>query len=178
LIPESHENKTIDLYKALDFPKTWVYETTLMDNVKAVDSTVFYYNSKWWLFTSISSETVPANQNLSAFYSDVFPSREWTPHPLNPLCSDAGNSRMAGAFFIDKETGALNRPAQSCIKDYGEKTHINEIVELSPLLYKEKRVKTILPEHNLKAVCTHTINFSENYMLRDIKTRRFKFFAV
>jgi hypothetical protein len=174
MTPESHENKTIDLYKSTDFPGIWIHETTLMNNVDAVDSVVFPHGGKWWLFTSIGSKETPANQNLSAFYADTFPSNAWTPHPQNPISRDPANSRMAGAVFINTETGALNRPAQSCIKEYGEKTHINEIIELSPVSYRERIIKTILPERNLHAVCTHTINYSERYIVRDIKTRRLK----
>jgi hypothetical protein len=174
MVPESHENKTIDLYRSTAFPGAWKHETTLMNRVDAVDSVVFPHNERWWLFTSISSKTVPANRNLSAFYSATFPSSNWTPHPQNPISRDPANSRMAGAVFVSRETGALNRPAQSCVKEYGERTHINEIVELSPVSYKERIIKTICPERKLHAVCTHTINYSERYIIRDIKTRRLK----
>jgi hypothetical protein len=177
MIPESHQNKTIDLYRAERFPDGWKHEMTLMENVDAVDSVVFRYAGKWWLFTSIGSETQPINGNLSAFYSDSFPSCAWTAHPRTPLCADAGNSRMAGGVFFDEEGGLPRRPAQSCVKEYGEKTHINEITALTPFSYNETKIKTILPERNLHAVCTHTINFSRNYMLRDIKTRVCRFFS-
>jgi hypothetical protein len=176
MIPETHENKTIDLYRAVNFPFEWEYELTLMRDVVAVDSTVFYYASKWWLFTGLETKPASINKNFSAFYSDLFPSANWTPHPLNPLCSDISNSRMAGAVFIDKETGLLNRPAQNCLKDYGRETNINEIIELSKSSYKEKIIKTLSPEQSLHAVCTHTFNYSNAYLLRDIKTRRPRFF--
>jgi hypothetical protein len=174
MIPETYKNKTIDLYKARDFPYAWSHEKTLMENIEAVDSTIFFYNSKWWLFTSIGSKVAPPNTNLSLFYSDTFPSNSWVPHPQNPLCSDLGNARMAGSVFFNKNTGLLNRPAQNCLKDYGRETNINEIIELNPDNYKEHIVKTLLPEHYLKAVCTHTYNYSEHYLLRDIKTRTFR----
>ncbi|MDR3343227.1 MAG: hypothetical protein LBT14_10685 [Treponema sp.] len=172
MIPETHENETIDLYRSVDFPYQWIYEMTLMENVKAVDTTVFFHNLKWWLFTSIGTESISVNKNFSVFYSDTFPSKNWIPHPQNPVCSDLKNSRMAGSVFINKKNDRLNRPAQNCLKDYGKETNINEIVELNPVSYKEKVIKTIAPERDLHAVCTHTINFSKNYMLRDIKTRK------
>jgi hypothetical protein len=175
MIPETHENKTIDLYRAVNFPLEWEYEMTLMKDVVAVDSTVFYYASKWWLFTSLETEPNSINKNLSAFYSDAFPSVDWNPHPLNPLCSDSANSRMAGAVFLNSETGLLNRPAQNCRKDYGKETNINEIIELNTSSYKEKTIKTFIPERNLHAVCTHTFNYSTSYLLRDIKTRHSRF---
>jgi hypothetical protein len=176
MIPETHENNTIDLYKAIDFPDKWVYEMTLIQDVKAVDSTVFFYNSKWWLLTSVENQSTPVNANLSLFYSDTFPSDSWTPHPQNPLHASLKNARMAGAVFFNKNNGRLTRPAQNCLKDYGKETNINEIDTLDINTYQEHIVKTIIPERHLNAVCTHTFNYSEHYLLRDIKTRRLRLF--
>ncbi|AEF82201.1 glucosamine inositolphosphorylceramide transferase family protein [Leadbettera azotonutricia] len=174
MIPETHENNTIDLYQASDFPYKWDYTMTLMHNVIAVDSTVFYYNQKWWLFTNIETKPDPINKNLSAFYSNSFPSDTWTPHLQNPLVSNLENSRMAGTVFYNTQNRSPYRPAQNCLKDYGKETNINEIMELTPFSYKEKLINTYLPERNLHAVCTHTINYTDKYMLRDIKTRTFR----
>jgi hypothetical protein len=174
MIPESHEHRSIDLYRAADFPRRWVYEMTLMNNIDAVDSAVFFHETRWWLFTSLNSGS-SLNDNLNAFYADSFPSEKWTAHPLNPLCSGLGNSRMAGSVFKNPRTGLLNRPAQSCLKEYGEKIQINEISELSTAAFRERIIAAILPERGLNGVCTHTLNHSEHYLLRDIKTRTFRF---
>jgi hypothetical protein len=169
MIPESHENKTIDLYKARDFPGAWEFEATLMRDVDAVDSVVFFYDATYWLFTSIREKS--HNDNLHLFYAPTFPTHEWTPHPRNPICVGLTNSRMAGAVSYGREE-RIYRPAQNCLKDYGKETNINEIIELTKTSYKERVVKTILPEKEMSAVCTHTLNFSENYTARDIKTRK------
>jgi len=170
MIPETHENKTIELYRAANFPYNWEFETTLMRDVIAADSTVVYQNEKWWLFTSMEMEATPANANLSVFYSTVFPTDKWTAHPRNPVVSTPENSRMAGKIFVND--GILYRPAQNCLKDYGKKININKILALTPVDYKEEMTKTIFPERKFHAVCTHTLNYSEHYMLRDIKTRQ------
>jgi hypothetical protein len=174
LVPESHENKTLDIYKAVNFPFQWAYLTTPIENIDANDSTILFYRNKWWIFTSAGTKTSPANKNLCIFYSDSFPSNSWTAHPSNPVCSTLTNSRMAGAFFLKNEL--LYRPAQNCLKDYGKEININQVLELSPALYREKTIQTIHPERHLKAVCTHTFNSTKKYIVRDIKTRRFKLF--
>jgi hypothetical protein len=171
MIPETHENKTIDVYRATDFPYAWRHEMTLVSEIAAVDSVAFQHNEKWWLFASLGGEGRSFNENLFLFYADNFPSDAWTPHPQNPVCSDMRNSRMAGALFINN--GKIYRPAQDCLKDYGQKTNVNEIIEISPDSYKEKIVKTIYPVRSLHEVCTHTLNYSEHFMARDVKTRRF-----
>jgi hypothetical protein len=176
MIPESHENRTIDLYKAADFPTAWELEATLMRDVDAVDSVVFSHDAKWWLFTSIKEKGAAGkhktshNDNLHLFYADSFPTDKWTPHPQNPICTGETNSRMAGAVFRGAQ-GKVYRPAQNCLKDYGKETNINEILELTETSYKEKLIETVLPEKEMNAVCTHTLNFSEKYAVRDIKTR-------
>jgi hypothetical protein len=175
MIPESNENRSIDLYRAVDFPCKWVFDLTLMEDLLAVDTTVIYYESKWWLFTSISVERKSVNRNLSLFSSDTFPSNTWVSHPQNPICTSLNNSRMAGLVFFDQKDNCLYRPAQNCLKDYGKEININKIIELNSHCYKEETIKTIFPETKLHAVCTHTVNYSPNYILRDIKTRKFCF---
>ncbi|GHU12789.1 hypothetical protein FACS1894161_1750 [Spirochaetia bacterium] len=172
MIPESHENRTIDVYRALEFPRCWTHETTLMNNLNASDSTVFFYNNLWWLFTSIGDDFSSRNSNLSLFYSDRFPSNTWKAHPLNPVSTDPANSRMAGSIFI--EAGKLFRPAQDCTHDYGQNININAIISLDTESFKEEKVKTIRPEKEFKTVCTHTINYCGSFLLRDIKTRKIR----
>jgi hypothetical protein len=175
MIPETHEHRTIDLYRAEAFPDKWVYETTLLEKMNASDNALFFHHGCWWLFTSIGDKLVDKDSNLSLFYSSDLLSGKWLPHPSNPVCTDSSRSRMAGAVFVDPASGKLCRPAQNCLKDYGQSVTVNEIDELSPKIYREHVIKTILPEKNLHAVCSHTLNYSERYMIRDIKTRFFKF---
>ena len=174
MVPETHENNTIDLYRSSNFPYDWQLETTLMKNVDASDSIVYYQDPFWYLFTSIGTKEIPKNSNLSLFYSRTFPSTEWIPHPQNPICDDPANSRMAGALFIDRDSNMLCRPSQNCFGDYGKETNINKILELSPLKYSEELLYTIKPESSLKGVGTHTFNHSKYYILRDIKTKNFR----
>ena len=54
MIPESSQKETIDLYKSEEFPLKWKFEKSLMKNVTAVDSTIFHFNKKWWLFSSMA----------------------------------------------------------------------------------------------------------------------------
>ncbi|WP_425357477.1 glucosamine inositolphosphorylceramide transferase family protein [Leadbettera azotonutricia] len=42
IIPETHKNRIIDLYRASDFPYKWDYTMTLMHNVTVVDLTVSF----------------------------------------------------------------------------------------------------------------------------------------
>ena len=42
MCPETHEAKDIRLYKCVDFPLKWKFAKTLIKNVSAVDTNIFY----------------------------------------------------------------------------------------------------------------------------------------
>lgn len=50
MIPETAENRTIELYKCIEFPEKWEFCTNLMEDVYAVDSTIVKKDNKYWLF--------------------------------------------------------------------------------------------------------------------------------
>ena len=86
MVPETAENNDIQLYEAVEFPYKWKYKQTLMENIKASDTTLLYKNNKWWLFTSIKRFNNGAYDNdLSVFYSDNLFSATWKPHKEMPL---------------------------------------------------------------------------------------------
>jgi hypothetical protein len=175
MIPETHEHKTIDLYRARRFPDQWELHSTLIDTIEAVDTSLFYYRDKWWLFTSTASAGRSLNDNLSVFWAEAFPSGDWTPLPGNPVVTGLSGSRMAGNVFADPMTSDLMRPAQRCTKEYGERVVLNRITALTPNAYREEQERIIYPERNLHAACTHTYNSTDTFLIRDIKTRRFRF---
>lgn len=172
MVPESNESNRISLYRAIRFPDSWELERDLMSNICAVDTTLFNQEGKWWLFTSCLTESTALDASLFIYHSDSLSSGEWIPHHRNPVVVNRDNARMAGRVFKGKD-GSLIRPAQSCLREYGQKIMINQIETLTEDEYREKTVSSILPERNYHAVCTHTYNFCDKYLLRDIKTRVF-----
>jgi len=174
MIPETHEHGAIDLYRAEIFPDKWVFDSTLVSGIVAVDSTIFEHDNRWWLFTSLAGQTGGLNESLYLFSSEAFPSCNWASHPMNPVVTGLQNSRMAGLIFRDQTSGEIFRPAQSCAKEYGEETHLNRITSLTCDTYREETIATIKPEKEFHAVCTHTFNKCDKYIVRDIKTRRFR----
>ena len=63
MIPETKQNKTIELYQCNEFPHKWEFLKTLMVNVEAVDSTLFEHMGKWWLFTNLVESIVKKSIN-------------------------------------------------------------------------------------------------------------------
>ena len=55
LIFENHKNLNIPLYRTtrLQFPLGWKFVLPLIDNIDAVDSVIYHYNDKCYIFTSV-----------------------------------------------------------------------------------------------------------------------------
>lgn len=89
MIPESCQAYSIRLYKASTFPTKWSFVKTLIYG-NCFDSSVLYYNGKWWMFTS------DRNDVLRLFYS-ANPMGPWEEHPESPIVvGDASMSRCRG----------------------------------------------------------------------------------
>jgi hypothetical protein len=137
-----------------------------MENVKAVDTTVFYKDNKFWLFTNIREiEGASTCEELFLFSSDVLFTNNWESHPCNPIISDVKSSRPAGRIFYSN--GKLFRPSQDCSVRYGYATIINEIIELSETKYKEIKVSGITPDWDDDVVATHTLSYDQGLTLID-----------
>jgi len=155
MIPESAENRTISLYECTRFPDRWEHRMNLMENVRAVDATLHNDGRLWWMFVNIALEPGASTcDELFLFSSPALLSKEWKPHPLNPIVSDCRNARPAGPLFEWK--GRLYRPAQNCSKRYGYGFSLNRVDVLTPDDYAETRVTMVLPEWEPGLIATHT----------------------
>ena len=50
MMPETAENRTIELYLAVEFPNRWTLDRVLMDGLYAVDATLVFHNGRYWMF--------------------------------------------------------------------------------------------------------------------------------
>jgi hypothetical protein len=173
LIPESDENSSIQLYRAVNFPYEWEFKMNLMENIKAVDTTILYKDNRVWLFTNIPQvEGASYSEELFLFSSDNLFTTEWESHPCNPVVSDVKSSRPAGRLFYNN--GKLYRPSQDCSSRYGYATVINEIIALNKNEYKEIKVSDITPGWANDVVATHTLSFDQGLSVIDATIRRRK----
>jgi hypothetical protein len=132
LIPESYEDNSIRLYKAKDFPTQWSYVKTLVEGRDYVDNSIIYYNNKWWLFSSVTS-----NDTLYLHYADSL-TGPWKEHPQSPIVTgDVHKSRPSGRLLVYQDT--LYRFTMDVNPPVG--THqvmAYEITEITPDSYSEK----------------------------------------
>lgn len=175
MIPESKGDKTIQLFRCRSFPDNWEFVKNIMENIYAADTTLFFYNGKWWLFTAVdelNNPSVPFSELFLYFTDDLF-SGNWQSHPMNPVISDVKTSRPAGKIFVLNDK--IYRPSQDCSGSYGKAFNLNQITKLSESVYEEILVSKIEPGWNKKIKGTHTFNFNSNIIVVDASPLKKRF---
>lgn len=174
MIPESRENRTVELYESSCFPYQWEFVMNLMEDVEAVDATIHVEDNKFWLFANMCEyQGGSVSDELFLFYADEFPTKNWIPHPQNPVVSDVRTARPAGKLF--RYNGNLYRPSQDGSRSYGFAININHVLELNEKVYREIKVSSIQPAWDKKIQCTHSFSFDGNLSVVDALIKRSKF---
>jgi hypothetical protein len=156
MIPETGENKGIELYRCVQFPDQWEFEKNLISNVCAYDATLVEAQGKWWLFANIKEDGGSTWDTLHLYYADHPLSDQWTPHPRNPIVKDIHSARPAGHIFLHE--GKLIRPSQDCSVRYGYATNFNCIITLTETDYAEDCEHIFKPLEKGSVLATHTFN--------------------
>lgn len=147
MVPESSDANEISLYRMSGSITEWHREPALMQEVRAVDSSLLVHEGRIWLFTNILREPDFAAHyyELHLFFADMFPTTDWTPHPANPVVCDARHARMGGGFL--RHEGDLFRVAQgSCCGEYGTSIELRRISRLDVDEYAEEEAGSLTPD--------------------------------
>lgn len=134
MIPESSEDHTIRLYQATQFPTHWTFKKNLLQDGDYVDSSIFYFNRLWWLFT-----TSRKCESLRLYYA-LDPMQDWTEHPKSPVIQgDLKSIRPGGRVIVNNNK--VFRYAQDIEHIYGKQLRAFEITVLTTTEYQEKAVQ-------------------------------------
>ena len=167
MIPETAENKTVEVYACESFPNEWKLETVLLEGVPGRDATLFELDGLWWMFVALAD--TDSSDELHIYYGAT-PLGPWKPHQRNPVKSDVRNSRPAGRLFY--WNGELYRPAQDSSQRYGYAMTINRVVRLTPDDFVEEEVSKVLPHWRKDLRGTHTLNICEDLTVIDCLMHR------
>ncbi|MDB5061409.1 MAG: hypothetical protein JWP67_1252 [Mucilaginibacter sp.] len=165
-IPETSQMQQIALYE-VDKNKPYIFKKIkiLKEGGAFVDSSIIYYQGKYWLFTSLSGKY----GELHIFYADTLLD-EFKAHKLNPIVVGYNESRSAGTLFIVNHQ--LYMPTQNPGKCYGGSIMINKITLLSESAFQCQNCFEIKPKAPYNEG-VHTINFVGNLIVVDGKRRIF-----
>jgi hypothetical protein len=160
-VPEASQSGEVAMYRAEG--QQWRKVASLLQDVAAVDSTVFQHEGGWWLLCT--DYHLGSQSNLCAWYADgLF--GPWLPHPGNPVKIDVRSSRSAGTPFVHE--GELYRPAQDCSLGYGTGVAINRLVRLTPTEFEEETVNFLRPDpQGPYSSGLHTLSACGDYTLVD-----------
>lgn len=163
MIPESSEARCINLYECTNFPTSWVFCSTILNNINAVDTTIFIEDDVTWLFTYEKNSF--GSGRLRIFYSSHILDGNWIEHKKSPF----GNSlvgRPAGALFKHKEK--LYRPVMNNTLEYGNSIVIRKIIKLTKHEFEEIDCDKIEGNWHKNISGVHTLNFNEDFTVIDV----------
>ncbi|WP_394758876.1 hypothetical protein [Flavobacterium sp.] len=126
MIPESSEDKTVRLYKALVFPSKWEVCKILYKDSRLVDTNFLKLENVYYWFT------FDLDLNLTRLFYSYSIFSEWIEHKQSPLISN----RNAGNFIFEGDQ--IFRPVQISKKHYGEGVKLMKIVELNEQKFLEE----------------------------------------
>jgi hypothetical protein len=153
MVPDSAKTRAVELYRARRFPTDWVLEARLLE-LRAVDSTLFERNGRYWMF--VSPMPVAGYAAVTQLFSAPSVTGPWKLHPVDPITSDVREARSAGSVFERGER--LFRPAQDCGPNYGHALVLREIDQLDEQHYSERTVATVGPGWLPGLIGVHTYN--------------------
>ncbi|MEW6257637.1 MAG: hypothetical protein AB1592_16915 [Pseudomonadota bacterium] len=141
MIPESMAAGEVALYRATDFPRSWVKDKVLFEG-PIVDTTLWMKNGVWYFFATF---IVPGTEAISLhLFTAESLTGAWRHHPASPLSNDVRDARGAGRLV--EQDGVLYRPAQDCSGTYGRAIRFHRIDVMTPDAYKETFVMEVGPD--------------------------------
>lgn len=140
MVPETHQDDCVALYRASRFPNSWRKEATLLKNWPGVDASLVHYDDRWWMF--LIRYAYPPAFDLYVWHApDLL--GPWKPHARNPVKSDPSTAQCAGKPFV--HAGTLYRLAQDCSRVYGGAVRIMRVTRLNPSEYMEEEAAHVPP---------------------------------
>ena len=165
MIPESADNHSIDLYKAVSFPDKWVKVSRLAEGIY-YDTTYMNYQGDDYLFT-YSPKKGYFELGLFAFDADARKAGK-----IAEIQYKENVGRPAGRLYI--EDGKLIRPAQDCSRKYGENLFFYKVEGLVNGKISEKLIRTIsASETDNRFQRIHTYNRNSVYETVDFFREQF-----
>lgn len=175
LMPESSENKKLEVFKAVAFPFKWELYSTAFEG-EAVGDAFFHIDEeeqKWLFLNKQAAETAAMNSELFIYKVDSYKFNSLIPHKQNPVLIDARVARNGGSIF--KHNNQLYRPSQRNVDGiYGRALNINRVDKLTIDEYVETTIQIIEPDFDKKLMGLHHVHqcngkfvFDAAYRYRD-----------
>lgn len=164
MCPETAGARQIRLYKCTGFPLQWELDCVLIDDVNAVDTSIFRKSGKWWMMTSIKPGSVGGTSALHIFHSET-PRGPWIPISPGPVFVDAARGRNGGLLRHGDDIYRVSQCAK--FGEYGSSATIHRIVRLDEEGYEEVQVQTVEPGFFPGSRGTHHLHNVDDLLVYD-----------
>lgn len=154
MIPETSAARTIELYRAVEFPWRWELHSTLVEGVQASDATPFVHDGRWWITATVGFGGSTSDSLCLWSAPDLW--GPWAPHKNNPVLVDIASARPAGHVHI--RDGHLVRPVQDSRDGYGTAMALAEITRLDDEGFEQRIVAQYHPGSAWPGRKLHTFN--------------------
>ena len=164
VIPETSSVRKVSIFEYDVDNQSLTNEKVLINDLPLLDSTIFKYNSKYWLFATLAENGFD-HSHLHIYYSDSLLGN-YQPHNNNPVKINLDGSRPAGnIILVDNE---IYRPAQNCSIHYGESISINKVIKLSENVFEEEFYFKLFPDQSSTFNSgVHTLNVIDDVIVID-----------
>ena len=168
LIPETSQNKRLEIYKCISFPNNWKLYSTAFEGELILDCTIYEDEIKQkWMFLNKKTTNSDGCSDLYIYLIDSLKLDKIIPHSNNPVITNSNIGRNAGSIF--KENGKVYKPSQINHDGvYGKGLNLNEIIKLNLDEYEEINSKKCLPffKENLSGI--HHLDQKDDLFVTDI----------
>lgn len=166
MIPETHKNNQLEIYKCTNFPDKWELFSTGFNGEHIIDCNYFNDGEDNWLFLNKKTENTDGCSDLHIYKIDSLKLNRITPHKNNPVITNSDRARNGGPLFYYDEK--LFRPSQINIDGYyGRGLNINEVKCLTIDEYDEEIVDYCIPffDRNIQGI--HHLHQINNFFVTD-----------
>lgn len=116
MVPEACAGGAVELFRAVDYPRQWVHDRTLIDGVAGCDATIIRDGSRFVMILTTQRWLGTTWDNQRIFYAGS-PLGPWTEHAGGLIRISNTLARPAGPALL--RGGRQVRPVQNCSAIYG-----------------------------------------------------------
>lgn len=166
MLPETSEARTLELYRAIDFPDKWEIASVLATDLSLADATMITREGETWMLAAIADGIGASSWDGLAILRGEGPTEPMRLVSDGACLIDVRAARPAGD--IVRVGDEWRRPVQDCALGYGSALGIARIDELSAEGYRQTLLKRLLPDPSWGAIGVHTLNVADGIEVIDI----------
>jgi hypothetical protein len=165
LIPETYQNKRLEVYRCVQFPDKWELYATAFEGEEIVDTTYFHdENGDTWL---LLNKGWTHEAELHIYKIDSLKFENIVAHRKNPVLIDCRKARNGGAIF--KYEHEYYRPSQINTHGvYGKGLHISKIKKLTLEEFEDEPVIAVEPNFVKGLIGMHHLHQIEGHFVFDV----------